>query len=59
MLQSMYKSFCIRQRRGEFDLAGRDALWSLLVTITLRKAGTRPKGRGGTCGISPASVTDE
>jgi DNA-directed RNA polymerase specialized sigma24 family protein len=35
---SMYKSFCLRQQRGEFDLAGRDALWSLLVTITLRKA---------------------
>ncbi len=38
MLQSMYKSFCLRQQRGEFDLAGRDALWKLLVTITLRKA---------------------
>ena len=38
VLQSMYKSFCLRQQRGEFDLAGRDALWSLLVTITLRKA---------------------
>jgi DNA-directed RNA polymerase specialized sigma24 family protein len=38
VLQSMYKSFCIRQRRGDFDLAGRDELWSLLVRITLRKA---------------------
>jgi RNA polymerase sigma factor (sigma-70 family) len=38
VLQSMYKSFCRRQQRGEFDLAGRDALWKLLVTITLRKA---------------------
>ena len=38
VLQSMYKSFCLRQQRGEFDLAGRDALWKLLVTITLRKA---------------------
>src|SRR5215831_4902975 len=38
VLQSMYKSFCLRQQRGEFDLTGRDALWSLLVTITLRKA---------------------
>ena len=36
--QSMYKSFCLRQQRGEFDLAGRDELWRLLVTITLRKA---------------------
>jgi len=38
VVQSMYKSFCLRQQRGEFDLAGRDALWKLLVTITLRKA---------------------
>jgi DNA-directed RNA polymerase specialized sigma24 family protein len=38
VLQSMYKSFCIRQRRGDFDLANRDQLWSLLVQITLRKA---------------------
>ena len=38
VLQSMYRSFCLRQQRGEFDLAGRDALWKLLVTITLRKA---------------------
>jgi RNA polymerase sigma factor (sigma-70 family) len=36
--QSMYKSFCLRQQRGEFDLSGRDELWKLLVTITLRKA---------------------
>jgi RNA polymerase sigma factor (sigma-70 family) len=36
--QSMFKSFCSRQQRGEFDLSGRDELWRLLVTITLRKA---------------------
>jgi RNA polymerase sigma factor (sigma-70 family) len=38
VLQSMYKSFCLRQQRGEFELGSRDALWGLLVTITLRKA---------------------
>ena len=38
ILQSMYKSFCIRQRRGDFDLANRDELWNLLVRIALRKA---------------------
>jgi DNA-directed RNA polymerase specialized sigma24 family protein len=38
VLQSMYKSFCIRQRRGDFDLANRDELWNLLVRITLRNA---------------------
>jgi DNA-directed RNA polymerase specialized sigma24 family protein len=38
VLQSMYKSFCIRQRRGDFDLANRDELWNLMVQITIRKA---------------------
>jgi RNA polymerase sigma factor (sigma-70 family) len=38
VLQSMYASFCLRQRRGSFDLADRDDLWKLLVTVTLRKA---------------------
>ena len=38
VLQSMYASFCRRHQRGEFDLAGRDDLWRLLVTITLGKA---------------------
>jgi RNA polymerase sigma factor (sigma-70 family) len=37
VLQSMYKSFCLRQQRGEYDVANRDALWKLLVTITLNK----------------------
>jgi DNA-directed RNA polymerase specialized sigma24 family protein len=38
VLQDMYASFCLRQRRGEFDLANRDQLWGLLVRITLCKA---------------------
>ncbi len=38
VLQSMFRSFCLRQGRGEYDLAGRDDLWKLLVTITLSKA---------------------
>ena len=38
ILQSMYKSFCIRQRRGDFDLTNRDELWNLMVQITIRKA---------------------
>ena len=38
VLQSVYDSVCRRQLRGEFDLFGRDDLWRLLVTITLRKA---------------------
>ncbi len=38
VVQSMGRSFFNRLRRGEFDLADRDALWALLVTITLNKA---------------------
>ena len=38
VVQSMGRSFFRRLRRGEFDLADRDALWALLVTITLNKA---------------------
>jgi RNA polymerase sigma factor (sigma-70 family) len=38
---SAYKSFFVRNRRGEFDLAGWDDLWSLLAYITLRKCGKR------------------
>ena len=38
VLQSMYKSFCLRQHRGDFDLSSRDDLWKLLVQVTLRKA---------------------
>jgi RNA polymerase sigma factor (sigma-70 family) len=43
--QSMFKSFCLRQERGEFDLAGRDELWKLLVTITLHKARNAAKAQ--------------
>jgi RNA polymerase sigma factor (sigma-70 family) len=38
VLQSMYASFCSRQERGNFELADRNDLWKLLVTVTLRKA---------------------
>jgi hypothetical protein len=57
VLQSMYKGFCIRQRRCDFDLANRDELWNLLVRITLRKAATRPiansRGSGTFAGTAP------
>jgi DNA-directed RNA polymerase specialized sigma24 family protein len=43
--QSMFKSFCLRQQRGEFQLAGRDELWKLLVTITIRKARNAAKAQ--------------
>ena len=38
VVQSMSRSFFNRLRRGDFDLTDRDALWALLVTITLNKA---------------------
>lgn len=37
VLQSVFKSFCIRQERGQFDLSDRNDLWTVLVTLTLRK----------------------
>jgi RNA polymerase sigma-70 factor (ECF subfamily) len=39
VVQSALNSFFQRQRRGQFELADWDSLWSLLVTITLRKCG--------------------
>ena len=38
---SAYKSFFLRNRRDEYDLADWDALWSLLVIITLHKCTRR------------------
>jgi RNA polymerase sigma factor (sigma-70 family) len=38
VVQSMGRSFFHRLRRGDFDLAGRDDLLAILVTITLNKA---------------------
>jgi RNA polymerase sigma-70 factor (ECF subfamily) len=39
VLQSVFRSFFLRQGRGEFDLGGWDGLWALLSVITLRKCG--------------------
>ncbi len=68
VLQSMYKSFCLRQRRGDFDLSNRDELWKLLVQITLRKArntanrhlqAKRDVRREAGGGAAPAGGSDE
>lgn len=37
VLQSVFRSFFVRHRQGEFDLAGMDHLWAILTLITLRK----------------------
>ena len=41
VLQSVFRSFFVRQGKGQFDLDDWDSLWSLLVRITLRKCGRR------------------
>ncbi|MGH7172204.1 MAG: ECF-type sigma factor [Gemmataceae bacterium] len=38
MVQHMFKSFFLRQQRGEYDLADRSDLLQLLVRMTLNKA---------------------
>jgi hypothetical protein len=38
VLQSVYKSFCLRQRRGDYVLNDRDDLWRLLARIVTNKA---------------------
>jgi hypothetical protein len=46
VLQSMYKSFFLRQQRGAFDLGNRDDLWQVLVMITVRKVRNVTKKQG-------------
>jgi RNA polymerase sigma-70 factor (ECF subfamily) len=41
VMQSVFRSFFVRQAKGEFDLLNWDSLWSLLTVITLRKCGHR------------------
>ncbi len=42
-VMSACKSFFLRNRRGEFDLATWEELWAILAMITLRKCGRRRK----------------
>lgn len=37
IVQSAYRSFFTRARRGDWDLVGWNEVWALLTTITLRK----------------------
>jgi RNA polymerase sigma-70 factor (ECF subfamily) len=41
VIQSVFKSFFLRQRQGQFALQGWDDVWDLLVIITLRKCCNR------------------
>jgi RNA polymerase sigma factor (sigma-70 family) len=38
IVQKVYKSFCLRLKRGDYTLGNRDDLWRLLLTMTLNKA---------------------
>ena len=39
VLQSVFRSFFLRQQAGQFQIDGWDSLWSLLTVITMRKCG--------------------
>jgi RNA polymerase sigma-70 factor (ECF subfamily) len=39
VLQSVFRSFFVREAENQFELKDWDSLWSLLVRITLRKCG--------------------
>lgn len=41
MMQSVFRSFFVRQAKGQFELGGWESLRGLLVRITLRKCGRR------------------
>jgi RNA polymerase sigma-70 factor (ECF subfamily) len=41
VIQSVFRSFFLRQRAGEFEIGGWDSLWSILALITLRKCHNR------------------
>jgi RNA polymerase sigma-70 factor (ECF subfamily) len=41
VMQSVFKSFFLRQAEGQWDLGGWDSLWSLLTVLTVRKCGRR------------------
>ncbi len=41
VVQSVYKSFFLRDGRSPFELSDWDSLWSLLATITIRKCSDR------------------
>jgi RNA polymerase sigma-70 factor (ECF subfamily) len=59
VLQSVFKSFFLRQAAGQFDLGGWDGLWALLTLITVRKCGRvnryfRSAGRDAEISALPA-----
>jgi len=49
VVQSVFRSFFMRQRDGQFDLASWDRLWDVLVIITLRKCCNRVEYHHAAC----------
>jgi RNA polymerase sigma-70 factor (ECF subfamily) len=49
VMQSVLKSFFVRQAAGQYDLADWDGLWSMLVVITLRKCGHKAEHFRAAC----------
>jgi RNA polymerase sigma-70 factor (ECF subfamily) len=43
VMQSVMRSFFVRNRAGQFEIRDWDSLWSLLVVITLRKCANKAK----------------
>lgn len=43
VIQSVFRSFFVRQAKGQFELENWDGLWSLLVRITLCKCGQKAR----------------
>lgn len=41
IVQSVFKSFFVRQAGGEYDVQNADSLWGLLALITIRKCGRK------------------
>lgn len=49
VVQSVFRSFFVHQREGNYDFANWNDLWSLLALITLRKCGHRVEHYRAAC----------
>jgi RNA polymerase sigma-70 factor (ECF subfamily) len=49
VVQSVFRSFFVRQREGQYAFTGWNDLWSLLALITLRKCGHRVEHYRASC----------
>jgi RNA polymerase sigma-70 factor (ECF subfamily) len=49
IVQSVFRSFFVHQREGQYEFADWNSLWSLLALITLRKCGHRVEHYRAAC----------